>query len=45
MLEEDKYENRKPLKMSANKKVDNVQCLLSALKMFDEYIMDYNNKI
>ena len=43
MLEEDKYENRKPLKMSANKKVDNVQCLLSALKMFDEYIMSFNS--
>ena len=43
MLEEDKYENRKPLKMSANRKVDNIQCLLSALKMFDEYLMSFNS--
>ena len=43
MVEEDKYENRKPLKMSANRKVDNIQCLLSALKMFDEYLMSFNS--
>jgi len=30
-----RYGNKKPLKRSANLKVDNVQCLLSALMMYD----------
>lgn len=44
-LEEDKYENKKPVKASkgGSGKVDNVQCLCSALKLFYDYINSYNN--
>lgn len=45
-LDEDKYENKKPVKSSrgGSGKVDNIQCLCSALKMYDDYIQSYNNE-
>lgn len=36
VLDIDRMENKRPVKRTANAKVDNVQCLLSAIVLFDE---------
>ncbi len=42
-IDMDKYENMKPIRAtSTGAKIDNVQCLLSALKMYDDYVQSYN---